>query len=72
MFENIQPSLEDETRKYLESHPDLATQLQRAENVYKLFGDYLRLTQPRIILHELAGGSNSEVDLSATVSRTNR
>jgi hypothetical protein len=62
--------LAEETKKYLESHPDLIEKLQRAEKVYRIFGAFLNLTQPRIILRE-NGGSNAEVDLSAALSRAN-
>ena len=62
--------LAEETRKYLESHPEVAAQLKSAEKVYKIFGEYLNLTQPRVILRETFG-SNTEVDLSAALSRAN-
>lgn len=60
----------DETNKYLEAHPSLAAQLQKAQKVYRTFGDFLRLTQPRVVVRE-AGGSNAEVDLNAPLSRNN-
>lgn len=62
--------LAEETQKYLEAHPELVDQLKRAEKVYKIFGNYLNLVQPRVILRETAG-SNAEVDLSAAISSTN-
>ncbi len=65
-----QVPLAEETEKYLESHPQLADQMRRAEKVYKIFGEYLNLTQPRIIIRE-SGASNTEVDLSAALSRAN-
>ena len=60
--------LAEETKKYLESHPELAEQLERASKAYKIFGNYLSLTQTRIIIRE-SGGSTAEGDLSATLSR---
>lgn len=63
--------LPDETQKYLELHPHLAEQILKAEKVYRIFSEYLRLAQPRVILRE-SGGSNTEVDLSAALSRVNR
>ncbi len=74
MLENSTTSqvvLGDETKKYLESHPQIAERLRKAEKTYKLFDEYLRLTQPRLIIRELGGASNSEVDPSAAVSRAN-
>ncbi len=65
-----QALLAEETKKYLESHPELAERLRRVEKVYKIFGDYLNLTQTRIIIRE-SGASNAEVDLSAALSRAN-
>jgi hypothetical protein len=61
--------LADETRKYLEDHPEAAEQLRRVEKVYKTFGEYLRLTQSRIIVRE-SGASTAEADLSAALLRT--
>ncbi len=65
-----QALLGEETKKYLESHPELAERLQRIGRVYKIFGDYLSLTQTRIIIRE-SGASNAEVDLGAALSRAN-
>jgi hypothetical protein len=65
-----QEFFDKETTKYFEAHPGLEAQYQRAQKVYESFGKYLRLTQPKIVLQE-GGGSNTEVDLSATLSRAN-
>ncbi len=62
-------ALQDEMRKYLEAHPVVAEELRRAEKVYKIFGEYLNLTQSRIIVRE-SGASNNEADLSAALLRT--
>jgi hypothetical protein len=62
--------LEDETREYFEAHPEMAERLRRMEKVYKTFGEYLNLTQSRIVSYE-GGGSNTEVDPNAALSRTN-
>jgi len=61
----------EETKQYFESHPELVEQLRRAEKVYKIFGDFLNLTQTRIIVRE-SGGSIAEADLSASLLRTDR
>lgn len=61
--------LPNETRKYFETHPEVAEQLRRAERVYKTFGQYLMLTQSRVIVRE-SGASTAEAELSATLSRT--
>ncbi len=61
--------LPDETRRYLELHPEAAEQLRRAEKVYKTFGEYLNLTQSRIVIRE-SGASTIEADLSAPLLRT--
>jgi len=66
-----QALLAEETRKYFESHPELAERLRRAGKVYKIFGDYLHLTQTRIIIRE-SGASSAEGDLNATLQRVNR
>lgn len=63
--------LAEETRKYLEAHPKVEEQLRKAEKVYKIFGEYLNLTQSRIIVRE-SGASTSEAELSATLLRTDR
>ncbi len=63
------PMFPEETRKYLETHPGVAEELRRAEKLYKTFGQYLNLTQSRIIIRE-SGASNNEADLSATLLRT--
>jgi hypothetical protein len=63
--------LEEERAKYLETHPEVAEQLRKASAAYRIFGEYLNLTQPRIIVRE-SGGSTSEADLSATLLRTDR
>ena len=62
--------LEDETKRYLQSHPAVADRLRRAEQFYRVFGEYLRLTQGRVIVRE-SGGSTADVDLNATLSRAN-
>jgi len=73
MADNImskgQTLMPDETEKYLEAHPAVARQLQKAEKVYKTFGEYLNLTQSRIVIRE-SGASTSEAELSATILRT--
>ena len=61
----------DETKRYLELRPGLAEKLQRIEKLYKIFGEYLNLTQSRIIVRE-SGASTTEADLSATLLRTDR
>ncbi len=61
--------LSDERDKYLGAHPRVAEQLEKAEKIYKIFGKYLNLTQSRVIIRE-SGASNTEVDLSATILRT--
>lgn len=65
-----QALLPEETRKFFEAHPQLEARLQRAETVYRIFGDYLNLTQSRIVVRE-SGGSTAEADLSAALSRAN-
>lgn len=54
----------EEAQKYFEAHPDVAEQLRRAGAAYRIFGEYLNLTQSRIVIHEVAG-SNIEADLGA-------
>jgi hypothetical protein len=66
-----QSPLGEESRKYLESHPRVAEQLQKAEKAYKIFGDYLNLTQARVIIRE-SGSSTSEANLGATLLRTDQ
>ncbi len=61
--------LEEETKKYLELHPELAEQLRRAEKAFRIFGEYLNLTQSRVVVRE-SGASTSEADLSAALLRT--
>lgn len=61
--------LPDETRKYLEAHPEVAEQLRKADRAYKAFGEYLNLTQARVIVRE-SGASTSEADVGATILRT--
>ena len=61
--------LADQTKQYLEAHPEVADQLRRAEKVYQIFGRYVNLTQSRVIVRE-SGASNTEADLGATLSRT--
>lgn len=66
-----QSLLAEETKRYLEAHPELAERLRRAEKVYRIFGEYLNLTQSRVIVRE-SGASNVEADFSATLSRADR
>jgi hypothetical protein len=61
--------LADETKQYLDSHPEVAETLRRAEKVYQIFVRYVNLTQSRVIVRE-SGASNTEADLCATLSRT--
>lgn len=61
----------EETKRYLESHPEVARQLQNAEKVYQAFGDYLKLTQFRVIVRE-SGASNMEANLGAALLRTDQ
>lgn len=63
--------LADAREKYFEAHPEVAKQLRRAEKVYETFGQYLNLTQPRIVIRE-GCGCNVEVDTDASLSRANR
>jgi hypothetical protein len=65
-----QALLAEEAQRYLEAHPELVERLRRAEKVYRIFGNYLNLVQPKVILRETIG-SNAEVDLSAALSRAN-
>ncbi len=60
--------LAEETNKYLESHPELADRLRKVQKVYRIFGDYLSMTQTRIIIRESAT-SSAEGNLIATLSR---
>lgn len=60
-----------QTKKYFEANPRLRQSLRRAEKTYDIFDQYLRLTQPRLILRETEGGSNAEATLSAEISRAN-
>lgn len=60
-----------DSAKYLETHPRVAEQLRRAEEVYKMFGAYLNLTQSRVIIRE-SGASTNEVDLNGALLRTDR
>ncbi len=67
---NYQELLGDDiVREYFEAHPEAAEQYRKANAAYKLFGDYLNLTQSRIIVRE-SGASTSEVELSAALLRT--
>ena len=61
--------LPEETQRYLEAHPNIDSQLQRAEKFYKIFDEFLNLTRRRVVVRE-SGGSTAEVDLSAPVLRT--
>jgi hypothetical protein len=61
--------LPEETQRYLEAHPNVDSQLERAERVYKRFDQYLNLTQRRVIVRE-SGGSTAEADLGAPILRT--
>jgi len=63
--------LPEETQRYLAAHPGVIERLQRAEKAYKIFGGYLNLTQPRVVVRE-SGSSTTEADLSATLLRTDR
>jgi hypothetical protein len=63
------PLLQEEAQKYFETHPELANRLRRAEKTYQIFGEYLNLTQSRVIIRE-SGASTSEADLNATLLRT--
>ena len=69
MPENDQIFLQDETRKYFESHPQVEEQLRKAERVYKTFEQYLNLIQSRVVIRE-SSASTAEADLSATILRT--
>jgi hypothetical protein len=62
----------DQMKKYFKAHPRLAIALKRAEKTYGTFDQYLRLTQPRLVLQETEGGSNAEATISVEVSRVNR
>ena len=64
--------LEEETTKYFAARPGLAEQLHRANAAYHIFGKYLNLTQPRIIVRESSAStseaaSTGEIDLNATL-----
>ena len=61
----------EETKRYFELHPGLEEQLRKAQKAYKILGEYLNLTQSRIIVRE-SGASTSEAELSATLLRTDR
>ncbi len=61
--------LPEDTRRYLESHPSVAEQLQRAEKVYANFYRYLSLTQSRVVIRE-SNASTAEIEPIATISRT--
>lgn len=65
-----QELLPEDVKKYFEAHPNVEAQLQRAERVYKIFGEYLNLTQSRVVIRE-SGGSNVEADLNGALSRAN-
>jgi hypothetical protein len=69
---NLQELLgEESVRKYFDAHPEVAEQYRKANAAYKLFGEYLNLTQSRIIVRE-SGASTSEAELSAALLRTDR
>jgi hypothetical protein len=62
---------DDAVRKYFERRPEAAESFRKANAAYRIFGEYLNLTQSRIIVRE-SGGSTSEAELSATLLRTDR
>lgn len=65
----IEP-LQKEVEKYLQDHPAVAKYLEELSKAQAVFGGYLRLAQPRIVLREISGASTADADLNATLSRT--
>ena len=61
----------EELERYLQEHPAARDYLRKFEQAQAVFGGYLRLAQPHIVLRELDGGSNIDVDPNAAISRTN-
>jgi len=68
---SVPPSFEEEARKYIDSHPEVAEYFRLIDNTFGAFGRYLSLTQSRLIVQEFAGGSNAEAETCAPLSPAN-
>ena len=66
----VPPLLEEEAKKYMESHPEVAEYFRLVDSTFGAFGKYLSLTQSRLVVQEIAGGSNAEAEFSAALSST--
>ncbi|MGH9684801.1 MAG: hypothetical protein ACRD4S_14460 [Candidatus Acidiferrales bacterium] len=68
----VPPPFEEPAKKYIESHPEVAEYFRLVDSTLGVFGKYLNLTQSRLIVQDLAGGSNAEAEISASLSSANR
>jgi len=67
----VPPAFEEEVKKYVESHPEITEYFRLIDSTFGAFGRYLSLTQSRLVIQELSGGSNAEAEFSAPLSPTN-
>ena len=64
--------LEKQYNEYLKANPEVAEYLRQVEKAQELFGGFLRLGGPQVVIQELEPSLTSEVDfeLNATLSPT--
>lgn len=68
----VPPPFEEAAKEYAKSHPEVAEYFRLVDSTFGTFGKYLSLTQSRLIIQEIAGGSNAEAEINASVSPVNR
>jgi hypothetical protein len=67
----VPPPFEEAAKEYVKSHPEIAEYFRLIDSTFGVFGRYLSLTQSRLIIQEMAGGSNAEAEINAPVSPAN-
>ncbi len=67
----VPPPFEEAAKQYIESRPEVAEYFRLIDSTFGVFGKYLSLTQSRLIVQDLAGGSNAEAEISAPISPAN-
>jgi hypothetical protein len=63
---------EEVAKEYVKAHPEITEYFRLIDSTFGAFGKYLSLTQSRLIIQEMAGGSNAEAEINAPVSSANR
>jgi hypothetical protein len=67
----VPPPFDEAVKEYVKSHPEVTEYFRLIDSTFGAFGKYLSLTQSRLIIQDLPGGSNADAEINAPISSAN-